>query len=76
MSDATVNLNQAECLKSVSHWGFTRVHNVCNGNVVEVPWSALDYAGNIGLGGLLTVLGLVFVVLLFALVRIVWSDRF
>lgn len=44
MNDYNVNLNSAECLKSMTHFGFDRVHNICTGAVIDVPWGMFEYA--------------------------------
>ena len=38
-----VNLNHANCLRSVSDFGKTTVHNICNGATSEVPWGSADW---------------------------------
>jgi hypothetical protein len=38
-----VNLNHADCLRSVSDFGKTIVHNICNGSIKEVPWGSVDW---------------------------------
>lgn len=44
-----INLNSAKCLKTMSHWGYDQVHNVCNGAQYSISWGALDYIGNLAL---------------------------
>lgn len=62
MNDYNVNLNSAECLKSMAHFGFERVHNICTGAVVDVPWGAIEYAGATFLTALVCALLSLFVV--------------
>lgn len=41
--DVNLNLNHADCLRSVSDFGKTTVHNICTGTTSEVPWGSLDW---------------------------------
>lgn len=43
MLETTINANVAECLKTMSHFGFSRVHNICTGAVIDVPWGIGDW---------------------------------
>lgn len=52
MNQTDVNLNHADCLRSVSDFGKTTVHNICNGSISEVPWGSADWALTIGIIGL------------------------
>lgn len=67
---STINANVAECLKSMSHVGFTRVHNLCTGTVTDVPWGAGDWI----LGG--TLLGFIAAcaLIMLALAAMILSD--
>jgi len=38
-----INLTHADCLKSMSDFGMTRVHNICTGAITEVPWGTADW---------------------------------
>lgn len=69
MNDHNVNL--AQCLVNATHWGFTRVHNVCSGVVHDVPWGAMDYLGVLAL----IAFGLGFLSLIAFFGYILWSDR-
>ena len=44
-----VNLNQADCLRSVADFGQTTVHNICNGKLSVIPWGSVDWAVAFGL---------------------------
>lgn len=39
-----LNVNAAQCMKTASHFGFERVHNVCTKTVTDVPWGSADWA--------------------------------
>lgn len=41
--DTNVNLNAANCLKSVSDFGVEHVHNICTGTITDVPWGSADW---------------------------------
>lgn len=44
MSDTTtLNENVAHCLKSMEHFGFSRVHNLCTGTFTDVPFGVIDW---------------------------------
>lgn len=61
----TLNHNAAECIKSVSNFGFTTYHNICNGTSVNVPWGMVDMV----LGSMLCASLLL---LLFLMLRAAW----
>lgn len=47
-----INLNTEnvqECIKTMTHWGETAYHNVCEGTSTMVSWGAMDYLLAIGL---------------------------
>jgi hypothetical protein len=44
MDEHTVNLNSAQCIHSISHWGETAYQNICTGTLAHVPWGSGDYA--------------------------------
>jgi len=50
MSEQTVNLNQAECLREISNVGSTVVKNLCSGESVIVPWGSVDWMAFVFLG--------------------------
>ena len=65
----------SECLVKMTHWGFTRVHNVCSSTVVDVPWGIgdwlmmfLTFAFMLGAGMGLGAVGYMMFVM-------VWHDR-
>jgi hypothetical protein len=70
MTDYSVNLNQAECLKSMSHFGYERIHNVCNGTFVDVQWGI----GEWGINAIMAILLVVVVVVAVGMVRLLWTD--
>ncbi len=45
MTDINFNQTYAQCIKEVSDWGSTRIHNICDGSVQNIPWGAMDYVG-------------------------------
>ncbi len=47
----TLNLNSADCLKTVRDIGVNHIHNICTGAVTDVPWGSLDWFVIIILGG-------------------------
>jgi hypothetical protein len=42
-TDSNINLNAADCLRSVSDIGSTHVHNICTGAITDVPWGSADW---------------------------------
>jgi hypothetical protein len=64
-----LNLNHADCLRSVSDFGKTTVHNICSGSISEVPWGSADWTAAV----VLTVLGamiiLSFIAMVIAMIR-------
>ena len=71
-NEANVNFNHADCLRTVADFGKNTVHNICNGNLTEVPWGSADWA----LAVFLLALGASFTVLLGAMVLSVLSGRY
>ncbi len=51
--DQTITANVSACLKSANHLGFTRIHNICTGATVDMPWGSADWLGAVFLSGLL-----------------------
>lgn len=48
---STINANMAECIRSATHIGFNRHHNICNGTIYDVPWGMGDWIMVLLLGG-------------------------
>lgn len=70
--DANVNLNAADCLRSVSDIWSTHVHNICTGTIADVPWGSADWV-------LAIVLTLLFGGMGLAMLAMAWStirDRY
>lgn len=40
----TFNVNAAECLRDVTHFGSTAVYNICSGAITNVPWGIGEWA--------------------------------
>lgn len=72
--NATTDLNLSECIVKASHWGFTRVHNVCSNVVVDVPWGVGDWAMTSLLVSFLVSVVAVFFVMAFMMFVMVWKD--
>ncbi|RVO55127.1 hypothetical protein CN090_04205 [Sinorhizobium meliloti] len=51
-----VTVNSADCIKTMTSWGYDTVHNVCAGTATQVPWGTLDYFGNVSLISLMILL--------------------
>jgi hypothetical protein len=64
-----VNLNHADCLRSVTDFGKTTVHNICNGSISEVPWGSVDWAIAVVLGAFGAIIILAFVALAISTLR-------
>ena len=43
MSD--LNVNMAQCLRDVTHLGYTRIFNACNGTHYDLPWGLGSWLG-------------------------------
>jgi uncharacterized membrane protein YjjP (DUF1212 family) len=54
-----LNLNQADCIHSVSNWGETIYQNICSGTFSVVQWGTLDYFLTIFVFGIFTFLFIV-----------------
>jgi len=59
MNESTINANIAACIEKANHFGLTRVYNICNGNVTDVPWGAWDWTLVIAGSALLGTAGIV-----------------
>lgn len=44
-----LNLNSADCIKSISHIGSTTYVNICSGTHVDVPWGSVDWLSCAGI---------------------------
>ena len=53
MTDAKINLNNADCIQKVADLFSVRVHNICDETVTSIPHGTLDM---IGVGMLLYIL--------------------
>lgn len=65
-----VNLNAAQCIKEVDHLGYTSVHNICTGAVVDLPWGVDGWMAAVAIS--LLVIGMALVV--FGLPYMVYRD--
>lgn len=54
-----INLNSAQCIRTMSDWGQDTVHNICNGSQTVIQWGTMDYAGWVVGGSLLAAVGLI-----------------
>lgn len=41
MNPDTINLTTTHCLTAVEYWGHTTYHNLCTGQITDIPWSPL-----------------------------------
>lgn len=48
MENANINLNSAQCIKTMTYWGHDHIANICTGKVQDVAWGQMDYAQAIG----------------------------
>nr|DAE48918.1 MAG TPA: hypothetical protein [Caudoviricetes sp.] len=58
-----MNVNSTECLKTVNFIGYQEVHNICTGAVATVNWGTADYLIVFGIGGFVTAILLMMLVL-------------
>lgn len=65
-----LNINAAQCMKTASHFGFERVHNICAQTVTDVPWGSADWVGL----GAIAVLAVLLLVLFGALAAMIVRD--
>jgi hypothetical protein len=70
MNSYDVNLNSADCLTTMTHFGFNRVHNICTGTATDIPWGAMDW----GLGLFVSALALAVVVTILAVGTAILRD--
>lgn len=68
-TDTNVNLNAADCLRSVSDIGMNHVHNICTGTITDVPWGQADWLLAVILTIFLGGAGLLFIAMGFVIVR-------
>jgi hypothetical protein len=54
----------------MSHFGYERIHNVCNGTFVDVQWGI----GEWGINAIMAILLVVVVVVAVGMVRLLWTD--
>lgn len=69
---STINLNTAECLRSISDFGSTRIQNICDGTMTVVPWGTADWAGAI----FLMALGLFIIIVFGSMIKMMVFDDF
>lgn len=65
----TFNVNAAECLRDVTQFGSTQIHNVCSGAVTTVPWGLSEWATT----SLLGLLALMIIGVFTLLILVAWS---
>lgn len=70
MTQYDVNLNQAKCLRDSAFAGYTRVTNVCTGQVTDVPWGTMDIVGV----ALIISIGVLFVAMAAAICWRMWTN--
>lgn len=68
MATTDMNLNHADCLRSVSDFGSTTVHNICSGATHTVPWGSADWAFALVVGMLFGGFGLTMLAMGFSIV--------
>ncbi len=42
--EALISINQAQCLRDTSYFGFVRVQNVCTGAATDIPWGVVGWS--------------------------------
>lgn len=62
-------VDYSACIRDQYQIGHTVLHNICNGEVSNVPWGALDWLAFVGLGGMVAILFLFFLGLTLSFVR-------
>jgi hypothetical protein len=70
--NSTVNANIAECLKTATHLGFNRVHNVCTGAQTDVPWGGIDWLLFLGVSGIVAAIILMVTAFAITILRDTW----
>ncbi len=71
-----VNLATEKCLKTATYVGYERVHNICKGTFVDVPWGNADWFGACFVAAIVAALTLFLLVLAVGTIRMVIFDRF
>lgn len=69
-----VAVDYSSCIRSQSEIGKTITHNICNGEMVVVPWGALDWLGVITIGGLMGAITLLALAFAAMVVRSAWDG--
>lgn len=41
--EQTINLNSAQCIKTISYFGHDVYRNICANTAVDVPWGTADW---------------------------------
>lgn len=74
MTDHTVALNSADCIKSMMHFGFSRIHNICSGTIVDVPWGMMDWVMAMALIGFFLTAGIMMMSLGLLVLKEFWDS--
>lgn len=64
-----MNVNSTECLKTVNFIGYQEVHNICTGAISTVNWGTADYIVVFGIGGFVTAMLAVMLLLVCAIAK-------
>lgn len=63
-------MNIVECVTRTNSFGVQTVHNVCTGQVTEIPWGAVDWIVVCGL----MALGVAFLLQMCLMIYTMWKD--
>ena len=69
-----VNLATEKCLKTATYIGYDRIHNVCKGTFLDVPWGTADWFGACFVAAIVTVIILLMLAMLVAMTRTMIFD--
>jgi hypothetical protein len=60
------NINSADCIRAVSHFGEVAYHNICKGTITTVPWG-IDHWFRMALMAFLVVFMVGFLLVMFSM---------
>lgn len=71
--DTNLNLNHADCLRTVNNIGGQVVKNICNGTETTVPWGSADWVSAAAISGLVAVMVVILIVCVVMAVRMMFD---
>ena len=69
---STIDLNATQCVREINNIGSYTVQNICSGEMVTVPWGAIDWAMHALFGGIVTATMFMLVGLTVMMLRARW----